>query len=61
MDLTDFKVKEIAIQKPEMFKAPLGWRLTAKEGSSKDVVSELCPDEPVELFEEVPYAKLTDN
>ena len=51
-------ISRIAIQKPQMFKAPVGFRLTSKNGQSKDVVSELYDDVPAHDFEDVPYAEL---
>ena len=61
MDLSDFRVKRIMVQKAKMFKAPVGWRVLFKGGISTDVVSNLYSDESESTFEELPYVKLQDD
>ena len=59
LDLSGHPTKSIFIEKPTVFKAPIGFKLRSFDGSVLDVVSTLYCDQPASFFEEVPYARLT--
>ena len=60
-DLDNFSTRSIAIQKPKMFKAPVGFKLRSREGTVKDVVRDLYSDLSANQFEAVPYARLSKD